>query len=227
MPKKGSRTARRAQRPRDSVRVLHYEVTTEPIKDRRYKRLPRRVKDAVERLYHTAQAAPREAIPELREWIEKYPDLPVLYNYLAVAYSAAGQKEKANDVIDENYRRNPDYLFTRLNYAEQCLDRGDCEAAAKALDHKFDLKLLYPRRNLFHISEVTQFLGVVGYYFFEIGQRETAEVYYGALRQLAPDHLFTKRLRRVLHPNAFQRLVRRLAHPVKGRRTRRSSDQGR
>ncbi|MBN1935009.1 MAG: hypothetical protein JW934_10110 [Anaerolineae bacterium] len=64
----------------------------------------------------------------------------------------------------ENYRRNPDYLFARLNYAELFLRRGDYERVAEILEHKFDLKLLYPRRNRFHVSEVSNFIGLVGLY---------------------------------------------------------------
>lgn len=190
--------------------MTEYEITTSPIQDRRYKRLPRRVKDAIERLHDEAQRRPRETIPELLEWIEKYPRVPMLYNYLSVAYSLAGQREKSEAVVQENYRRNPEYLFARLNYAEICLAKGEYEKIGEIFEHKYDLKLLYPRRKRFHISEVANFMGLIGVYFYETGEREAAEKYYEILEQIAPDYPMAKRLRRKLFPNQLQRLWQRL-----------------
>ena len=69
MTKKKGRTK---PRPREQgelrpIHVSEYEITTEAILDRRYKRLPRRVKDAIERLHYESQSQPRKAIPELIE----------------------------------------------------------------------------------------------------------------------------------------------------------------
>jgi tetratricopeptide (TPR) repeat protein len=193
-----------------AVYISEYEVTSEPILDRGYKRLPKKVKEAIERLHDESQRRPREAIPELLELIEKHPDVPILYNYLSVAYSMSGQLEQSETVVRENYRRNPDYLFARLNYAEICLARGDYEKVAEILEHKFDLKLLYPKRKRFHISEVVNFMGLVGMYFLEIGERDIAEKYYDALQQIGPDYPITKRLCKRLFPGLFRRWYLRL-----------------
>jgi len=208
--RRARRSRRQAQDTPSAVYVTEYEITTSPIQDRRYKRLPRRVKDAIERLHDEAQRRPRETIPELLEWIEKYPRVPMLYNYLSVAYSLAGQREKSEAVVQENYRRNPEYLFARLNYAEICLAKGEYEKIGEIFEHKYDLKLLYPRRKRFHISEVANFMGLIGVYFYETGEREAAEKYYEILEQIAPDYPMAKRLRRKLFPNQLQRLWQRL-----------------
>ncbi len=184
-----------------AVRIVEYEITSEPIQDRRYKRLPGQVKDAIDRLHHEAQRHPHRAIPELVDLVKKYPKLPMLYNFLSVAYSQAGQREKAEEVIRENYRRNPDYLFSRLNYAELCRAQGDYKQIAEIFEHKFDLKLLYPNRKRFHISEVASFMGLMGIYFWEMGEREGAERYYEILKEIAPSFPMTKMLRRKLHPS--------------------------
>ncbi len=212
MAKRKRRKTRRplqAQNELRVVRIVEYEITSEPIQDRRYKRLPRHVKDAFERLHHEAQRHPHQTIPELLDWIEKYPNMPMLYNYLSVAYSWAGQPEKAEEVVEENYRRNPDYLFARLNYAESCLSRGDYDKIAKIFEHKFDLKLLYPKRKRFHVSEVANFMGLVGIYFFETEERDLAKQYFDILKKVAPEFPMTKLLHRKLHPNLFGRMFRR------------------
>jgi tetratricopeptide (TPR) repeat protein len=193
------------------IRVLDYEITTEAITDARYRRLPRPVRDAFERLHYQSQTRPRKAIPELLEWIEQYPRMPMLYNYLSVAYSVAGQKDKMRAAVEENYRRNPDYLFARINYAQLSLADGDYERVAEILDHKFDLKLLYPKRKRFHISEFANFAGLVGVYSYETGDRELAATYYELLKQTAPGYPATKQLRRKLHPGPLRRLLLRLA----------------
>lgn len=194
------------------VYVSKYEITTSPIHDRHYKRLPRRVKDAIQRLHDESQSQPRKAIPELLKWIEQYPNIPVLYNYLGVAYTMSGQQEKAEEVVRDNYRRNPDYLFARLNYAQLFLAKRNFEKVAEILDHKFDLQMLYPRRKRFHVSEVANFMGVVGVYFFGIGERDAAIKYYDMLmlKQIAPDFPMTRQLRRMLYPGLLRRLLNHL-----------------
>ena len=144
--KKKARRASRRREARTPVRVLKYEITTEPIEEPRYKRLPDEVKEQIERLHFEAQKRPRQAIPELLDLIERYPDIPALYNFLNVAYANSGQMEKAKEAIRENYERNPDYLFARLNYAELYRSQGEYEKIAEIFEHKFDLKLLYPQR---------------------------------------------------------------------------------
>jgi tetratricopeptide (TPR) repeat protein len=194
----------------EAVSLLPYEITTDPMPERRYQRLPRHVKEAIERLHDLAQRRPREAIPELREWLTQYPQLPLFYNYLSVAYSRAGRRQDAEAVIAENYRRHPDYLFARLNYAEVCLAQGNYARIAEIFAHQFDLRLLYPRRRRFHLSEVANFLGVIGLYFVAIGKRDVAERQYELLKHIAPEYPLTKRLRRTLYPSLFRRLLRGL-----------------
>jgi tetratricopeptide (TPR) repeat protein len=204
------RSALQSQDELKAVRIVEYEITLEPIEDRQYKRLPCQVKDAVERLHHEVQKHPRQAIPELVDLVKQYPKIPMLYNYLSVAYSQAGQRGKAEEAIRENYRRNRDYLFARLNYAELCRARGDYEQIAEIFEHKFDLKLLYPNRKRFHISEVANFMGLIGIYFLETGEKESAERYYEILKDIAPSYPMTKMLRRKLHPGFLGRMLRRM-----------------
>ena len=121
------RPTRQSQDELKTVQIVEYEITSEPIEDPRYIRLPDQVKDTIERLHHEFQRHPDRAIPELVALVNKYPHLPMLYNYLSVAYSRAGKREKAEEIVRENYQLNPDYLFARLNYAELCRTQGDYE----------------------------------------------------------------------------------------------------
>jgi tetratricopeptide (TPR) repeat protein len=196
--------------PLKAAYVTSYEITDEPIRDREYRRLPAHVKEALERLHHESETRPRNAIPELQQLIERYPQVPQFYNYLTIAYSGIGALDKAEAVTRASIRANPDYLFARLNYAELCLMRKDYAKIPEIFDHKFDLGLLYPKRKRFHITEVANFTGLIGLYFLAINERGLAEKYNAALQEAAPDFPMAQKLRRALTPGLFARLWKRL-----------------
>jgi tetratricopeptide (TPR) repeat protein len=192
------------------VYLSQYEITDEPIKEAAYQRLPNAVKEKLENLYHIAQKKPAQAIPELIELQKKYPRVPQIYNYLAVAYSYAGEKEKAEQIIKENIRKNPDYLFARINQAQIWLAKEEYDKIPELFDHKYDLQMLYPKRRKFHISEVANFMGIMGLYFTRNDQRGVAEKYNEILQEIAPDFPIAKALNRELNPGPMTRLRRRL-----------------
>ena len=88
--------------------------------------------------------------------------------------------------------------------------KKDYAKIPEIFDHKFDLKLLYPKRNRFHITEVANFMGLIGLYFLAIGERGLAEKYNAALQEAAPDFPMAQKLRRALMPGLFARLWKRL-----------------
>jgi tetratricopeptide (TPR) repeat protein len=189
-----TKDVRSRNKPR-AHRFIDFEITDEPIIDRQFEGLPTDAKDAFERLYTETQKQPLKAIPELLEWIEKYPDLPMLRNWLSAAYSASGQDEKAKEAVKENYLRNPNYLFARINYAEQCLTEGDSDMVGEIFNHTFDLKLLYPERNRFHVTEAACFMGLIGLYLCETGAPDLAESLLIEMEEIAPDYPTTRKLR--------------------------------
>lgn len=190
--------------------VSQYEITSEPIYDRNYKRLPPEVRDQMDELYDLAMRNPRQAIPRLETLLEEHPNSPHLHNYLACAYSRIGDGERAEAIVVENYKQHPEYLFAKCNYAEICLQRGNIEEIPTIFDGKFDLKMLYPRRNRFHVTEVIGFMSVVGRYLYAIGEEQAAKTCYALLRRIARRHPLTKRLKRVLHPPLRVRFLKKL-----------------
>lgn len=193
-----------------STRVVTYEITDEPILDEAYRRLPKNVKEQLHQLYELAQRRPKAAIPDLLALREKYPKVHQISNYLAAAYNGVGEVAIARQLIEENYRRHPDYLFARVHYAELCLHAGNYAEIPEIFEHKFDLKLLYPARRRFHVSEVMAFFGLLGNYFLATGDRTRAEQIYQMLYQLQPKHTYTRLLHRKLYPSLLRRLILRL-----------------
>lgn len=176
-----------------------YNITEEPIIEPYYEQLPAEVKDRLQELMVTAQDRPAKAIPELEELKEKYPHVPHIYNFLAVAYSGLGDMEKTEAIVKENLFVNPDYLFGKLNYAQLCLANEEHEKILEIFDNKFDLKAVCPEREKFHITEFVTFCGIMGKYFMMIGKPETARNFNKFLQDIAPHTPTAKELKRLVN----------------------------
>ncbi|WP_286018914.1 hypothetical protein, partial [Candidatus Venteria ishoeyi] len=114
-------------------------------------------------------------------------------------------------LLEESYRRYPNYLFARTNYALICLTRHqDPKKAFKILGGVHDLKALYPRRNMFHITEVLSFYSTLALYYHAIGKKEASWRWYEILKELDPDHHLVKQLKRKIKPSLMQRLLKPL-----------------
>ncbi len=190
----------------ESILITRYEISEEPMPDLAYERLPEQIKDQLETLYHEViLQKPKEALTVLKPLIEQYPNVPQLYNYLHIAYQMLGDRSNAQGVLQETLERFPDYLFGRIAYATDCLQRGKAEKVAEIFEGKYDLKLLYPGRERFHLSEVLGFYTVMAWYFHTQGEPSRAEMYYKLMRQLDPDHRNTRIIERLLYPSLLRR----------------------
>lgn len=194
------------------VRMLSYEITDEPIPEPGFERLPEQVKDKLETLHNEVLLQkPKEALAVLKPLIEQYPDVPQLYNYLHAAYRQLDDRTNARRVLQETLERFPDYLFGRIAYANDCLQRDETEKVPEIFEDKYDLKLLYPERKRFHTSEVLGFCAAMAWYFHCRGEPGRAETYYELMRQLDPEHRNTRFIEQLLYPSRLGTLLRRLA----------------
>ena len=153
-------------------------------------------------LVELAQLASPAAVARLEMLTNRYPETGVLNNLLAAAYSRQGRMKEALAVVEKNYRQAPEYLFARIQYAQLCLLAGKIEAVSAIFDDHFDLKVLYPQRTQYHISEFVGFAAVAGEYFFLKGDYESAESYYRTLMHVAPEHELTSRLQQLMGDGA-------------------------
>ncbi len=196
--KKQKAAAKRVSRGDDykPIKLDQYDIIFEPLQADEYAHLvPTEVLDVLEEIYFLLDEEPLEMIGRLDSLKEKYPEYPRIYNYLAKAYMLVGEPKKMVEVIEENYRRNPDYLFAKVNYADMCLKENALEKIPAIFDHKFNLKLLYPKRNVFHVTEAVAFFGLLGKYFFRINDMEKAKAMLELLEDIDPDDVDTRVLR--------------------------------
>ena len=182
--KKKSRARKRA--------VLFYKVTGEVSSDG--PKMPPELEDKMVKLYYKAQSQPEEALEDLIKLKAKYPSSPQIYNMIGGIYSKLGKSEKANEIAKENYEANPNYLFAKINFANTLLSTGQYEKIPEIFGQRLDLKLLYPDRDTFHISEVLGFLGIIGPYLVLVGDRSLARNCLSVLKRIDPDHPQTQRL---------------------------------
>jgi tetratricopeptide (TPR) repeat protein len=175
------------------VRLISYEIAYEPLPEAAYDRLPESVKDQLDGLHNELMAPnPKDRLVELLALIERYPDVPQIYNFLYTTYERLNDQRNARRVLEETLERFPDYLFGRIAYAAACLQQGETEKVPEIFENCFELQLLYPERQRFHISEVLGFHSAMAWYFCVREEPDVAKRYYELMRELEPDNPRTK-----------------------------------
>ena len=99
-------------------------------------------------------------------------------------YLNIGRENLAFRVNDEIIKKFPDYLHGKINKANQYLTEGKFEEILSIFPPSFNLKLMYPERDSFHISEVFAINNVAVRYFIEAKDYEQAEIHLGILKEL-------------------------------------------
>ena len=183
-----------------------YEITDLPV-HLKFENLPKSFIHKTQRIVEEIEADPKQAIKKLLVLKEEFPDVPKLYNYLANAYSRAGNFALARQITIENYTKNPEYLFAKINYAQICLIEGSFYEIPRIFNNTFDLKMIYPDRKKFHISEFAGFTGILIAYYCCINDKKLAEQWYQSLINVAPDSDMVRFAKRFLHPSLFRRIM--------------------
>lgn len=130
----------------------------------------------------------QKEIDTLQSIVKKYNDEPLFAYYLVNAYYNANQKDIAEQLIRNNYQRFPLSLFARCTYATLCLDENRPTEALAAIEYSFDLEKIYPKRSVFHFTEIMAFYSFIVDYFCKIKDFNRAIHYIDTLSALThPD----------------------------------------
>jgi tetratricopeptide (TPR) repeat protein len=189
---------------------MNYTITTNPlIINDKTELLPELTKE-IDRLYYKIRDRNNtKVIQQLNKLIEENPGIPILKNYLSSAYKIRGNHQKAEEINSWALREHPDYLFARLNEASICIENNEFDKALELLGEQLDIQALYPERNVFHISEATNFLRIVVTYLLETDRIDLAEEKYNQLIEIDPDTDAYDELGKYLTMKKFQRGVNR------------------
>lgn len=183
----------------EGCQLVEYDIVDEPMEEAEG-RIPEELGDEAAELHGKLFDDPASVVGRLEELVRRYPESAGLANWLTVAYQASRMSAKADALIEAEYCKRPAYLFARVNYARLLIRRNELDPVPGVFEGGFDLKLMYPERTRFHISELTALATVVGEYFCRKGEHEVALRYLGMLEEVAPDHPGTEHLELLLLP---------------------------
>ena len=217
MVKKKTKIKKRIQtstsNKKNGLKLVSYEISYEPIIDEVYQSLPQAIQDELEDIHAWIQRPLYKdsncIISRLEELVQQYPHVSQISNYLAAAYNLTGSYKFAA-CVEENYKKHPDYLFARVHYADQCLDNNELDKITEIFKEGGDLKVIYPHRNRFHISEFIAFNALMCRYYDTIGKRHAAEVMLKSLEQIAPEHPATILARRCMKETLLEKLLKKV-----------------
>lgn len=189
-----------------TIHILTYCISLDPMPSTLEKRLSKQELKTYIHLLEQAQYYPHKVFDEIKTFYENHPDLPEALNLLTYLYIQKKQLAKAEELTEENYKKNPDYLFARINYADQCLRKKQPAKVAEIFP-SFDLKELYPKREMFHFAEFRGFMVMLGFYHLALKNKKKAKECLELALQADPDHSSVKLLQKKLRPNLLIRLV--------------------
>jgi tetratricopeptide (TPR) repeat protein len=191
------------------LELTEFEVTEEPMPDPRLRNLPSSVQRWVEELTEDSLKQDQDGslLREVESLVERYPQIPRLWNLLGFAYDLHGDWEKAAACVEETYRRFPDYVFGVSNWVRDRLQEGELDEAGRALNGRFLITQFAPGRKKFHVSEVVAYQGTVGEYLAMTRATEAAQRNLEMVQEMAPDHPQVRRLAARLAGGPFRRML--------------------
>jgi len=170
-----------------------YKITRDPLFHNKRFGISPVLQKQMESLFIEAQnKSNTRIIDKLTQLIAEYPTVPILKNYLSVAYNVQGKHDESLEVNKWILADHPDYLFGKLNKANSCIENSDFGAVPGILGPAMEISQLYPDRDIFHITEITNFYKVVVRYYVALGNIELAEQKLKELKKLAPDEQDTE-----------------------------------
>ncbi len=175
-----------------SATKIGYTITTDPFFFNEQNAITPELSRKLEQYHQMALDGKKSSIQKIIDAIEQHPDNPQLKNYLSVLYGELNETQKMYDVNKWIIAEHPNYLFGKLNLANEYYLKKEYNKMQDVLGHQMELKTLYPDRETFHLNEVISFLKCTVLYFTAIGDIKQAEIRYEIMHELAPDSTDTE-----------------------------------
>ena len=179
-----------------SIIELNYHITTDANFLDRQNAITPELKRKLEQFHKLVVTGKKSSVQKLLDAIERYPNNPQLKNYLSVLYGKLDETKKMFDTNKWIIAEHPNYLFGKLNLANEYYLKQEYDKMPEILGSEMELKALYPERDTFHLNEVISFYKCAILYFSAIGNIKQAEIRYDIMQELAPDSTDTEMARR-------------------------------
>jgi tetratricopeptide (TPR) repeat protein len=157
-----------------------FEQTDSP-----YRHIPQALNAQMSDLHDQAHKGKVQVIQKLERLIERYPNVPALYNYLSIAYMVHENQEKFMKINELTIKRFPDYPIAKMNQATRLTLAGKFDEAEALLGQTMDINAFIPTRKIFHISEVFQFYETTTRFFIHKRDFKVADSHLNLLKKLS------------------------------------------
>lgn len=154
------------------LKELPYEITYDRLTNEATKKIP---DYWMTNYYEYAANGGKVNIQKIKDGIQKYPDVPQLYNYLYVAYRVSGKKKDSKKILKVIAEKFPNYLFGQISQAEEELNQKNYDKIPTILGKELELHAKYPDQKLFHASEINSYYAIVGLYYCKLENLNKAE----------------------------------------------------
>jgi tetratricopeptide (TPR) repeat protein len=172
-----------------------FQWTDEPVEEENFAKLSVAEKRKINKIFQRIKTEPIKQIPILLRLRKKHPNLPVLYNYLGIAYQLSQQLDKYEEIIHDTVKLFPDYLFGKVTLADYYFDRNNHKEVRKVFNNKLEIHHHFPAsRTIYHISEVRSFYATIGTLHARSGNMSRAIFCYLLIQRIDPDHPLSQEL---------------------------------
>ncbi len=149
----------------------------------------------------------KKIIGELIKMIEEHPEVPMLKNYLAIAYTLRNMDKESNEILVQTVIDHPDYLFGKIALANLYIEEKKYSEVPSVLGNEIDIKKLCPDRKTFHLSEILNFYKVAVRYFAAVKDLDNARDRLNILTELAPEEPATQEAFQDILPLTLEKIM--------------------
>lgn len=192
-----------------SIHIDGYEICFDPL-ETPLSSIPSALKKTYLMLLEQAQTFPKETLSKVIAFKESCPASPEVDNLLTYLYVQNKEVAKAESLIEESYKKYPEYFFAKINYADQVLRKKQHPKLLEIFP-SFELKENCSLRTQYHVTEYRSFMALMSRYHLAIGQKVKAMEFYQKAHEADPAHISIIALEKSLFRSFFiKKIVRRI-----------------
>lgn len=143
--------------------------------------------DEIDDIYPDVIKGKKSTIKRLHRLCKKYPHIPQFKNYLSIAYDRSGNYKKAIEINHKLLHEHPNYLFARVNRAEDLIANNQLDEVSAILGEELHIHKLFPERDTFHVDEVSKYYSTTIQYLLKVDKVDEAKLRFDFMSEVEPD----------------------------------------